>query len=172
MQGVTVRAGWRSRLCPRVMPAGLQVNYRGSWVCACVCFGIDRAFHACVLGLIGHSNRHTRCTRSCTRADCILAGCCKPKVQHISRIEREAVSAAALQRAWACKQRTLFPKCVCVCFRVRARAGAGAYVRVNTLSRRCDFLDSVVDERPYEPVVLHQPECVCVRERERERDYI
>ena len=144
------------------MPAGLQVNYRGSWVCACVCFGIDRAFHACVLGLIGHSNRHTRCTRSCTRADCILAGCCKPKVQHISRIEREAVSAVALQRAWACKQRTLFPKCVCVCFRVRARAGAGAYVRVNTLSRRCDFLDSVVDERPYEPVVLHQPECVCV----------
>ena len=91
-------------------------------MCACVCFGIDRAFEPAYKKLKMYTLLHTR--------GLYFSRSLQPKVQHISRIEREAVSAAALQRAWACKQRTLFPKCVCVFVGVRARAGACAYMRV------------------------------------------
>ena len=84
-----------------------------------MCFGIDRAFEPAYKM---YTLLHTR--------GLYFSRLLQPKVQHISRIEREAVSAVALQRAWACKQRTLFPKCVCVFVGVRARAGACAYMRV------------------------------------------
>ena len=92
-----------------------------------MCFGIDRAFEPAYKKLKMYTLLHTR--------GLYFSRSLQPKVQHISRIEREAVSAAALQRAWACKQRTLFPKCVCVFVCARARAGACAYVRVNIFTQ-------------------------------------